>query len=32
MNTGSQDLVKVYKAIQDATQEIQQYLRYNSGK
>ena len=26
------DQIKVYKAILDATQEVQQYLRYNSGK
>jgi hypothetical protein len=24
--------LKVYKAILDATQEVQQYLRYHSGK
>lgn len=26
------DLIKVYKAILDATQEIGTYLRYHSGK
>ena len=26
------DQIKVYKAILDATQEVQAYLRYNSGK
>ena len=26
------DQIKVYKAILDATQEIQNYLRYHSGK
>ena len=26
------DQIKVYKAILDATQEIQKYLRYHSGK
>jgi len=26
------DQIKVYKAILDATQEIQGWLRYNSGK
>ena len=26
------DLIKVYKAILDATQEIANYLRYHSGK
>ena len=26
------DQIKVYKAILDATQEVQKYLRYHSGK
>jgi hypothetical protein len=32
MSDNYQDLLLVYKAILDATQEIQKYLRYHSGK
>jgi len=32
MSDNYQDLLKVYKAILDATQEVQTYLRYHSGK
>jgi hypothetical protein len=32
MSDNYQDLLKVYKAILDATQEVQKYLRYHSGK
>ena len=32
MSDNYQNLLKVYKAILDATQEVQQYLRYHSGK
>jgi hypothetical protein len=31
MSDNYQDLLLVYKAILDATQEIQKYLRYHSG-